>query len=119
MAEMRKHAGGCHCGAVRYEVETDLGKVVSCNCSLCQKRGSVLAFVPLSQFNLLSGENAVTDYQFNKKIIHHFFCGICGVGPFARGVAPGGAEMVAINVRCLDDVDIETLEITPFDGKSL
>lgn len=119
MAEIEKHAGGCHCGAVRYEVETDLGQVMSCNCSLCEKRGSLLAFVPLSQFNLLSGADALSDYQFNKKIIHHLFCGTCGVAPFARGVGPGGVEMVAINVRCLDDVDLEALKVAPFDGKSL
>jgi hypothetical protein len=119
MAEMQKHAGGCHCGAVRYEVEADIDKVMSCNCSLCQKRGSLLAFVPRSQFNLLSGDDALTDYRFNKKIIHHLFCSKCGVAPFASGIGPGGTEMVAVNVRCLDGIELEALTIEPFDGKSL
>ena len=119
MAEMRKHSGSCHCGAVRYEVEADIDKVMSCNCSICQKRGALLTFVGLPQFKLLSGEDALTDYQFNKKIVHHLFCNKCGVAPFARGVGPGGAEMVAVNVRCLDDVDLDALSVTPFDGKSL
>jgi hypothetical protein len=116
---MTKHGGGCHCGTVRYEVETDLGRVMSCNCSICQKRGALLTFVPASQFTLLSGGDALTDYQFNKKIVHHLFCGTCGVGSFARGRGPDGSEMVAVNVRCLDNVDVAALTITPFDGKSL
>ena len=116
---MAKHGGGCHCGRVRYEVETDLGQVVSCNCSICQKRGSLLTFVPRAQFKLLSGEHDQADYQFNKKMVHHLFCSTCGVGSFARGIGPDGAEMIAVNVRCLDDVDIETLTLTPYDGKSL
>lgn len=119
MAGMQKHAGGCHCGAVRYEVETELGQVVSCNCSICAKRGALLTFVPAAQFSLLSGADALTDYQFNKKIVHHLFCDTCGVGSFARGIGPGDVEMVAINVRCLDDVDLDAIKIVPFDGKSM
>jgi hypothetical protein len=119
MAEMTKHRGGCHCGHVRYEVETDLARVLSCNCSICQKRGALLTFVKAPQFKLLAGADDLTDYQFNKKIIHHLFCRTCGVGSFARGRAPDGTEMVAVNVRCLDDVDLAELTPTPFDGKSL
>jgi hypothetical protein len=110
--------GGCHCGAVRYEVEMDLAKVISCNCSHCGKKGMLLAFVPSEQFRLLSGGDNLTDYQFNKKIIHHLFCSTCGVQSFARGVDKDGKEMVGINVRCLDDVDLESITITPFDGKN-
>jgi hypothetical protein len=116
---MTKHSGGCHCGAVRYVIETDLGSVMSCNCSLCQKRGALLTFVSAAQFTLLSGEDALTDYQFNKKIIHHLFCGTCGIGSFARGPAPDGSQMVAVNVRCLDDVDLNAVTVQEFDGKSL
>jgi hypothetical protein len=91
---------------------------MSCNCSICQKRGALLIFVPAAQFTLLAGEDALTDYLFNRKIIHRLFCGTCGVGSFACGQARDGSNMVAVNVRCLDDVDIETLTPTPFDGKS-
>ena len=62
---------------------------MSCNCSICQKRGALLTFVPAAQFKLLSGEDELTDYQFNKKIVHHLFCSHCGVGSFARGNGPG------------------------------
>lgn len=112
------HTGGCHCGAVRYRVEIDLTKpVIQCNCSICARTGTLLAFVPESGFTLEKGEQNLTDYQFNKQVIHHLFCKTCGVRSFARGSGPGG-PMVAINTRCLDDVDANTLNIQHFDGKS-
>jgi hypothetical protein len=119
MPEMRTYTGGCHCGQVRFEVKSSLEPVMQCNCSICQKRGALLTFVPAPQFSLLSGEDDLTDYQFNKKIVHHVFCRRCGVGSFARGRAPDGSEMVAINIRCLDDVELNALTPMPFDGKSL
>lgn len=119
MSATKTHTGGCHCGAVRYEVETDLAKLVTCNCSLCQKAGWMLTFVPASQFKLLEGEDALTDYQFNKKVIHHLFCQTCGVRSFSRGVAPDGTETYAVNVRCLDNVDFSELNPIAFDGKSI
>ncbi|MGQ0742484.1 MAG: GFA family protein [Alphaproteobacteria bacterium] len=115
----RSYSGGCHCKAVRYEVAADLGRVISCNCSFCSARGSLLTFVPASQFKLLSGEDALTDYQFNKKHIHHLFCRMCGIESFARGTDKNGADSYAVNVRCLDDVDISALRPVPFDGRSL
>ncbi len=119
MPEARPYSGGCHCGSVRYEVDADLSQVMACNCSICRKRGALLTFVPADKFRLGSGEDVLTDYQFNKKVIHHLFCSTCGVGSFARGRGPNGAEMIAINVHCLDGVDPNKLKITPFDGASL
>lgn len=119
MPEIRTHSGGCHCGRVRYAVETDLARVISCNCSICTKRGLLLAFAPPERFTLQAGEDALTDYQFGRKTIHHLFCASCGVESFARGRMPDGTEMIAVNVRCLDGVDPETLERTPFDGRQL
>jgi len=119
MADAKKYSGGCHCGKVKYEVTAELERVMECNCSICSKKGNRLCFVGADQFQLLSGEDDLTDYQFNKHIIHHLFCKSCGIGSFARGKGPKGAEMVAINVRCLEDVDPASLKITQFDGKSL
>jgi hypothetical protein len=119
MADVQTYSGSCHCGRVRYEVATALSPALSCNCSICQKRGSVLTFVPRSAFKLISGENELTDYQFNKKVVHHLFCKTCGIGAFSRGTGPNGEEMIAVNVRCLDNVDLDALSITTFDGKSL
>lgn len=77
-----------------------------------------MAFVPESAFELRSGEDALRDYQFNKHVIHHLFCTTCGIKPFARGTAPDGSPTVAVNVRCLDDVDVQSLQVHHFDGKS-
>lgn len=116
---MMKYTGGCHCGKVRYEVETELDQVVSCNCSMCQKKGHLLTFVPEDRFRLLTGEGETTDYQFGRKSIHHLFCRTCGVSSFARGTAPDGREMAAVNARCLDEVDLDALKVVTVDGRSL
>jgi hypothetical protein len=113
------YSGGCHCGRVRYQVTLDLGSVAACNCSICEKRGALWAFATADKFTLTSGAEELADYQFNKKVIHHLFCRCCGVGSFSRGEAPSGAEAVAVNVRCLDGVDVGALKATPFDGRSL
>ena len=119
MTELRTFTGGCHCGLVRFETTLDLGNVIACNCSICSKKGLLLAFVPAERFALRAGEVQLTDYQFNRKTIHHEFCPVCGIEAFARGTAPDGAQMVAVNVRCLDDSDLSTISTTPFDGRSL
>jgi hypothetical protein len=115
----KTYAGSCHCGGVRYEVAADLSSAVTCNCSICAKTGTVLTFVPASAFKLLQGGELLTDYQFNRKVIHHLFCKRCGIRSFARGRMPDGTETVAVNVRCLEGVDVTTLEHQPFDGRSL
>lgn len=119
MAE-QKHTGSCHCGAVTYEATVDLEKpVMACNCSMCSRKGTLLTFVPTSHFDLKSGEGNLTDYTFNHNVIHHAFCKTCGVTSFARGKNPKtGDAMVAINARCLDDVDVTKLDVKHFDGKS-
>lgn len=118
MGEKQHYTGGCHCGAVRYEVSAALDAVISCNCSICQKKGTLLSFVPTSDFTLASGEDKLVDYQFNKGVIHHLFCATCGVTSFARGTDPKGQSMVAINIRCLDGIALEDVTIVNFDGRS-
>lgn len=113
------YEGSCHCGKVRYQVKADLKSVVSCNCSICSRTGTLLAFVPSENFTLLSGDDALADYQFNKHHIHHRFCTTCGIRSFADGVGPDGKAMVAINTRCLEGVDLGSLDVMHFDGKSL
>ena len=119
MAEAKNYSGGCHCGQVRYDVSADLSTVVDCNCSICQKRGALWTFVTEDKFALRAGGEDLVDYQFGKKSIHHVFCPQCGVGSFSRGKAPNGQEMIAVNVRCLEDVDIAALTLKPFNGRSL
>jgi len=112
------YSGGCQCGAVRYDVSMEIGDVIACNCSRCGRLGSLLAFAPAQDFTLKSGEDALTDFQFNKHVIHHLFCKTCGIESFARGTGPDGTEMVAINARCLDGVDPASLNVVQFDGRS-
>lgn len=120
MSEPTTYRGGCHCGKVRYEVELALGPVVACNCSMCGRKGTLLAFVPDDKFRLVSGADDLTHYKFNKQVIDHNFCSTCGVTSFARGKRPSdGAPMVAVNARCLDGVDVAALEIKHVDGKKL
>ena len=119
MAESRNYTGGCHCGEVRFEVTADISSVVSCNCSICQKRGALWVFVPADKFALRAGLEDLKDYQFGKKTIHHEFCPQCGVGAFSRGRTAQGTETVAVNVRCVDDLDITSLTLVSFDGRNL
>jgi len=114
----RTYIGGCQCGAVRYEATLELGEVIACNCSRCGRLGSLLAFLPKSNFKLVSGEGAMTEYQFNRHNIHHLFCSTCGIQSFARGKRPDGTEMIAINARCVDDIDLDRLTVKKIDGRS-
>lgn len=113
------HKGGCHCGAVRFQVNADISNVIACNCSICSKTGYWLTFAPANELTLESGKEALNDYQFGKKNIHHVFCKICGIRPFGYGNGPDGKETYAINVRCLDDINLETIQPKPFNGKDL
>lgn len=115
---MTHHAGGCQCGKVRFEVEVDLSSTFACNCSRCGRLGTILAFTPEANFTLLRGEEALTEYLFNKHAIHHLFCATCGVQSFSRGARPDGSKMVAINARCLDGVEVDELSPTKIDGRS-
>lgn len=114
------YQGSCHCGAVRYEVSlTPPAKAYACNCSICARTGSLMAFVPQSAFKRLAGEGATTDYQFGKKNVHHEFCSKCGVRPYAHGTGKDGKVSYMINLRCLADLDPTKLPVETFDGASL
>lgn len=115
---MKTYTGSCHCGLVKFEVDTDLAKVLDCNCSHCARKGFLLTFVPASQFRLLQGEEMLTEYRFNRKFIAHLFCKTCGVQGFGRGKDAQGNETIAVNVRCLDGVELTSLKPEFFDGKS-
>lgn len=110
---MKKYTGSCHCGEVKFTIEGEFTEGMSCNCSHCKRKGFLLAFVPASQFNLLSGADNITTYQFNKKHVNHEFCKTCGVQCFGRS-----GETVALNLNCLDDFDTDSLTIKKVDGKN-
>ncbi len=113
-----KYEGGCHCGRIKFEVEGTIGQVIDCNCSMCQKRGGLLWFVPRTQFRLLTSETGMATYTFNTHKLRHRFCPACGVAPFSEGTDPKGAVTVAINVRCLEGVEPAALTVVKYDGRS-
>ncbi len=78
----------------------------------------LLKFIPAEEFEIVEGEDLLKDYLFNKKTIHHLFCPTCGVKPFCTSVWEG-KDMVAVNIRCLDDVDLSDVKPKFFDGKSM
>jgi hypothetical protein len=113
------YRGSCHCGQIAFEVEGDLTQVADCNCSICRRKGALLWFVPRQQLRLLTPEADMSTYTFNKHVIQHHFCPTCGIHPFGEGRDPAGNAMAAVNVRCLDDVDLGSLAVKHFDGKAL
>jgi hypothetical protein len=115
---MQTYQGGCHCGQFRFEITTDLDKVVECNCSICTKKGAIHHRVPPERFRLLTGQDSLTLYQSGTKVAKHWFCKTCGIHPFSN---PRSApELYSINLRCLDDFHalIHGVEIKQFDGRN-
>jgi len=109
------YAGGCHCGAVRFEVEAPERLLVQdCNCSLCVMTGFLHLIVPKSRFRLLKGEENITTYTFNTGVAKHMFCRTCGIKSFY--VPRSNPDGIDVNVRCLDEPPKE-MTIEPFDGR--
>lgn len=116
---MTAYKGSCHCGKVAFEVEGELDGAMTCNCSICQRKGSMLWFVPRGQLRLLTPEENIATYTFNKHAIKHHFCSSCGIHPFGEGVDPEGNRMAAINIRCLENIDLDKVPVQQFDGRSI
>jgi hypothetical protein len=114
-----KYKGSCHCGNVAYEVEGEIKGAVACNCSICSRKASLLWFVPNEQFTLLTPDDAAGSYTFNKHHIKHRFCKTCGIHPYAEGTDPKGNRMAAINLRCIEDVDLTAIPVQHYDGRAM
>lgn len=119
----KTYAGGCHCGAVRFEADIDLSAgTFKCNCSICTKVRNWLTMVKPDAFRLLTDEAALGDYQFGTMNIHHTFCRQCGVHSFGWGnLQDMGGKIYAVNVNCLDDAEPDELvnaPVTYFDGRN-
>lgn len=110
--------GSCHCGRIRFEVEGRIDSALSCNCSICQRKGSLLWFVPRAALRLLTPESDTASYTFNQHVIQHRFCPSCGIHPYGEGQGPDGAAMAAINIRCIEGIDLAAVPVTHFDGRS-
>lgn len=114
-----KHRGSCHCGRIRYEFEGEIDKATACNCSICSRKGALMWFVPRDRFNLLTPDADAADYTFNRHVIHHRFCPTCGLHPYGEGKDPKGQDMVAVNLRCVEGLDLDAIEVQTFDGRAL
>jgi hypothetical protein len=114
---MTTHTGGCHCGAVRFEVDAPAAiEAALCNCSICAMTGFLHLFVSRSNFRLLKGDDAITTYTFNTGVAQHYFCRHCGIKSFY--VPRSHPDGYSVNVRCLDPDTVESIHETPFDGRN-
>jgi hypothetical protein len=111
------HSGGCHCGAVRFEVEAPAEiEAISCNCSICRMTGFLHLIATKAQFRLLQGSANLTTYSFNTGTAKHLFCKTCGIKSFY--IPRSHPDGYSINVNCLNRASIKSINITPFDGEN-
>lgn len=113
-----KHKGSCHCGRVAFEVEGTIDRAISCNCSICSRKGSLLWFVPRDALTLLTPDGDASTYMFNKHVIRHRFCPTCGMHPYGEGTDPKGNRMAAVNLRCVEGLDLAAVPVIQYDGRS-
>jgi hypothetical protein len=115
--DMVTHAGGCHCGRVRFEVTAPARlEVLDCNCSVCSKFGYLHLIVQADRFVLVSGRDDLTTYTFNAGVAKHTFCSHCGVKSFY--IPRSHPDGVSVNARCIDSGTVESMSVTPFDGRN-
>jgi hypothetical protein len=113
------YQGRCHCGKVAFEVEGELTGAMACNCSICSRKGSLLWFVARDKLRLLTSEEDLGTYMFNKHVIKHHFCPTCGIHPYGEGVDAKGKRKAAVNIRCLENIDLASVAVQNFDGRSM
>ena len=116
-----KHPGSCHCGKIAFEVDGETDNAVACNCSICQRKGSLLWFVPRSALHPLTPDaNAAraARHTFNRHAIRHRFCPVCGMPPYGEGRDRDGNAMAAINLRCLEGIDLAAIPAEHVDGRA-
>ena len=111
--------GSCHCGRIAFTLEGEVGDVIDCNCSMCRRKGALLAAFPREALSLKTPEADMGTYKFNKHLIDHHFCLTCGISPFSEGKGRDGKAMTMVNVRCLPDVDLSGLKVIAYDGASV
>lgn len=114
---MQRYSGACHCGAVQFEIETEIADVMTCDSSLCAKKNALMTTVHESKFKLTAGEDALALYQWNTGIARHYFCKICGIYPFHRKRSV--PDQYGVNVRCLEGFDPESVPLRRATGKTM
>lgn len=114
-----KYRGSCHCGKIAFEVEGTIDSGLACNCSICERKGSLLWFVPRGQLSLTTPEANLSTYTFNNHVIQHRFCAVCGIHPFGEANDPKGNAMAAINLRCIEGIELDKIPTHTYDGRAL
>lgn len=115
--DIATYAGSCHCGAIKFEIDTDFPELTTCDCSMCRRKNALMVKVHESQFRLLQTDMALVEYQFHTRTAQHFFCGVCGIHPFHRKrLAP---EFFGINVFCLDGFDLVGIPVRATGGRGM
>jgi hypothetical protein len=118
-ALLKTYEWTCQCGAIRYEVTMNPPtKAIACNCSICSRAGWLLSFVSATAFRLMSSKDALVDYQFGKMESHFPFCRTCGVRAFGRSADQTEKGTVAVNLRCIPEIDATALPVETADGAS-
>jgi len=113
------YRGSCHCGRVAFEVEGALTLAIACNCSICSRKGALLWAVPRDSLRLHAPADALGTYSFNKHVIDHRFCRTCGMHPYPEGKAGAVDRSVYINIRCLEGLNLASVPVQEFDGRSI
>jgi len=110
------HQGGCHCGAVRFEVRGPAHlEVLDCNCSICSLSGYLHLIVHKDDFRLLRGESAQSEYRFGTGVARHFFCATCGVKSFY--IPRSHPDKVSVSARALQAGTVTGMTVVPFEGR--
>lgn len=113
-----RYKGGCHCGNITIEVDGDLSMALSCNCSICSKKGALLWAVPHGSLKVTAWSTPGR-YVFHNKVLAHRFCTVCGLHPYAEDVSESGERSAYINLRCLEALDLKRIEVMEFDGRGV
>ena len=110
------YLGSCHCGAVNFEIETDLKNIKQCNCSICKRKNSKMNLVSKDKLKITKGEDNITLYEFGTKQAKHYFCNVCGIKSFY--IPRSHPNSISVNARCIDEGTIKKIKTTKFDGKN-
>ncbi|MBL4871414.1 MAG: GFA family protein [Robiginitomaculum sp.] len=114
---MPEYKGSCHCGSVKFKIQSEIQELTTCDCSLCIKKNAVMTKVHEDDFVLLSSWEHVSEYKWNMKIARHFFCKHCGIYTFHRKRAQ--PDHYGVNIFCLDDFDSSVVKIRATKGDNM
>jgi hypothetical protein len=114
---MPPYHGSCHCGAVRFTVESEITDLYTCDCSLCRRRGATMTSVKDDCLTITSGEDKLSLYQWNARIAKHYFCSVCGIYPFHKKRSM--PDHYGVSIACLEDFDPAGIAVRKAEGRGM